>query len=70
MKGDDGEMDKVSLPKRIKIVKASQQTYWYANTIGIVLSVVGIWRENYLTNHKGKKGLYMVSWEDCQIVEE
>lgn len=58
------------LPKKIKILKATRATSWYSKSIGIVLGVVGTWRENYLTDYKNKRGLYMVNFEDCEIVEE
>ncbi|AKL96650.1 hypothetical protein CACET_c32060 [Clostridium aceticum] len=58
------------LPSKIKIIKSSEPTYWYAASIGSVLEVVGIWRENYLTNYKNKNGLYMVDFKDCEIIED
>ncbi|WP_089280843.1 hypothetical protein [Anaerovirgula multivorans] len=58
------------LPKKIKIVRVIRATFWYSKSIGIVLGVVGTWRENYLTDYMNKRGLYMVDFEDCEIVEE
>lgn len=70
MKKGSATIEKKSLPKKIKIIKSSKQTHWYADHLGIILNVVGIWRENYLTDYKNKRGLYMVDPNDCEIVEE
>ncbi|AOY76665.1 hypothetical protein [Clostridium formicaceticum] len=58
------------LLNKVRIIKSSEATYWYAASIGIVLGVVGIWRGNYMTDHKEKNGLYMVDFKDCEIIED
>ncbi|SET56167.1 hypothetical protein SAMN05660297_02771 [Natronincola peptidivorans] len=65
-----GSKDMNKLPKKIRIVKASFETYWYADCIGMVLGVVGTSRGRYSTDYKNKNGLYMVVPKDCEVVEE
>jgi hypothetical protein len=57
---------------KIKIVKAKESTYWYANKIGQVFEVVGASNDfglsdSFLVNVEGDVETYLVAWNDCTL---
>ena len=54
------------MAERIRVVKASNPSYWYANKIGEVFNV----REQDNEGYRVRDGRYSVVFRDAEIVEE
>src|SRR5699024_1776840 len=54
------------MAERIRVVKASNPSYWYANKIGEVFNV----REQGNEGYRVRDGRYSVVFRDAEIVEE
>ena len=60
---------------KIKITKAKEKTYWYANRIGVVYEVVGVDNKynlgnSFLVKVGNDTETFLVSWEDCTLFME
>jgi hypothetical protein len=57
---------------KVKITKAKQPTYWYANKIGGIFEAVGVSNyfgqdDSFLVKFDGDTETFLVSWCDCTL---
>jgi hypothetical protein len=55
---------------KIRIVKAGQPTYWYADRIGEEFEVLSLMRRYRVKLNRPYVGHYFVNKEDCEEVTE